>query len=84
MSARAVIDEALSKVLYIDLTRKIFWVKSRPELFTKYLGGTGVATQLLKEELNPEIDPLSPENVVVLAVGIFTGVYPLLQDCGNV
>ncbi|MEM4032848.1 MAG: aldehyde ferredoxin oxidoreductase N-terminal domain-containing protein, partial [Zestosphaera sp.] len=76
MCAHTLVDEYLSRVLYVDLTRKTFWIKNRPELFTRYLGGTGVATQLLKEELSPDVDPLSPENVVVLAVGVFTGVYP--------
>lgn len=70
------VDEALGRVLYIDLRRKTYWVRSRPELFLKFLGGVGVATQLLKEELSPDADPLSPDNVVVLAIGALTGVYP--------
>jgi aldehyde:ferredoxin oxidoreductase len=37
-------NDTLSRVLYIDLTKKKFWVKGRKELFEKYLGGTGVAT----------------------------------------
>jgi len=69
-------DELIYRVLYIDLSRKTFWVKSRPDLFNKFLGGTGVATQLLKEELRPDVDPLSPDNVVVLAIGLLTGLYP--------
>ncbi|PUA31544.1 MAG: aldehyde:ferredoxin oxidoreductase [Zestosphaera tikiterensis] len=69
-------DELIYRVLYIDLSRKTFWVRSRPDLFNKFLGGTGVATQLLKEELRPDVDPLSPDNVVVLAIGLLTGLYP--------
>ncbi len=69
-------DEQLARVLYVDLTNRRCRVERREDLFSRYLGGTGVATQLLKEEIDPKVDPLSPENVVVMAVGIFTGVYP--------
>ncbi|MEM4751184.1 MAG: aldehyde ferredoxin oxidoreductase family protein [Desulfurococcaceae archaeon] len=71
------IFKLLSNVLYIDLTKKIFWTESREDLFSKWLGGIGVATQLYKEEVEGNIDPLGPENVIVFAVGPLTGVYPL-------
>ena len=70
------VDRSLSRVLYIDLTRKTYYIRRRDDLFLKYLGGTGVATQLLKEELKPTADPLGPNNVVVMAVGALTAVYP--------
>ena len=69
--------KSLSNVLYIDLTRKTYWVESREDLFSKWLGGIGVATQLYKEEVPRNTDPLSPENVVIFAVGPLTGLYPL-------
>ncbi len=68
--------DPLRYVLYIDLTHKKFWVEDRRDLFEEYLGGTGVATQLLKEELPRNADPLGPENVIVFAVGPFNAVYP--------
>ena len=43
-------DDTLANVLYIDLSQKRFWIESRQDLFGKYIGGTGVATQLLHEE----------------------------------
>ncbi|HDD25849.1 MAG TPA: aldehyde:ferredoxin oxidoreductase [Acidilobales archaeon] len=67
----------LSKVLYIDLTRKTFWVESREDLFSEWLGGIGVATQLYKEEIPSKADPLGPENAIIFAVGPFTMAYPL-------
>ena len=70
------VDRALGRVLYIDLTTKRYWVKFRPDLFEKYLGGTGVATKLVKEELHRNTDPLGPGNVVVMAVGVMTAMYP--------
>lgn len=69
--------KTLSRVLYIDLTRKIFWVEDRSDLFEKWLGGIGVAVQLYKEEVPKGADPLGPENAVVFAVGPLTGVFPM-------
>jgi aldehyde:ferredoxin oxidoreductase len=69
--------KSLSKVLYIDLTRKIYWTENREDLFSKWLGGIGVATQLYKEEVPKGADPLGPDNVVIFAVGPLTGAYPL-------
>ena len=48
-----------SNVLYIDLEKNEHYTRDRSDLFDKYLGGTGVATQLLLEECPPGIDPLS-------------------------
>ena len=45
--------------------------------FLEYLGGVGVATELLREEVSAKTDPLSPENAIVFAVGPFTAVYPM-------
>lgn len=69
--------KSLSNVLYVDLTRKSYWVEPREDLFSKWLGGIGVATQLYKEEVGSKVDPLSPENVIIFAVGPLTGIYPL-------
>ncbi len=67
---------SLSRVLYIDLTNKKYWIEDRPDLFEEYLGGVGVAVKLLEEELPRNADPLGPENVIVFAVGPFNGLYP--------
>jgi len=69
--------DPLSRVLYIDLTSKRFWVRQRDDLFSRYLGGSGVATQLLLEECPPGCDPLGADNPIILAVGPLTGLYPL-------
>ncbi len=66
-----------SKVLYIDLTHKKWWVEDRKDLFERWLGGIGVAIQLYKEEVRPDVDPLSPENVIIFAVGPLTGIFPM-------
>ena len=67
----------LSKVLYIDLAKKRYWIEDRKDLFERWLGGIGVATQLYKEEVSRRADPLGPENVIILSVGPLTGVFPM-------
>jgi len=68
--------DPLSRVLYIDLEHRRFWTRDRRDLFERWLGGTGVAVRLLKEELPRDADPLSPKNVIVFAVGPLTATYP--------
>jgi len=65
------------KVLKIDLSKYRYEIEDRKDLFEEWIGGTGVAVQLLKEEMNLDCDPLSEENVIVFAVGPFTSAYPL-------
>ncbi len=64
-------------VLYIDLSKYRYEIVNRKDLFEEWIGGVGVGIQLLKEELNPNADPLSEENVIVFAIGPFTLAYPL-------
>ena len=70
-------NDTLSRVLYIDLSKKKFFIKDRKDLFEKYLGGTGVASQLLLEECPEGIDAFAPESPIIFAVGPLTGVFPL-------
>jgi len=70
-------NDPLANVLYIDLTKKNYRVWNRSDLFDKYLGGTGVAIQLLEEECPAGCDPLGADNTIVFAVGPLTGYFPL-------
>jgi len=65
------------KYLYIDLSSKSFkYVNISGDILVDYIGGRGLAVRLLWD-LNPVgVDPLSPENHLILAVGPLTG-YPL-------
>ncbi len=67
----------LDKILYIDLSKRRFHVRSRPELFEKHIGGTGVAIRLLMEECPEKADPFGPENPIILAVGPLTSLFPM-------
>lgn len=70
-------NDPLSRVLTIDLTRRRFSIAERPELFEMALGGAGAAIRLLEEECKPGVDPLSPGNPIIFAVGPLVGLYPI-------
>jgi len=70
-------NDPLSNVLHIDLSRKRFWTENRNELFNEMIGGSGVAIKLLAEECPKGTDPLAPENPIIFAVGPLTGLYPI-------
>ncbi len=69
--------DPLARVLYVDLSRRRFWVEERRELFEECLGGTGVAIRLLEEECPTGADPLGPDNPIILAVGPLAGLFPM-------
>ncbi len=66
----------LTNVLYIDLTSQSYHVKDRRDLYEKYLGGVGVATNLMLEEYVEGTGPLDPEMPIILSTGPLSGVYP--------
>jgi aldehyde:ferredoxin oxidoreductase len=70
-------NDPLANVLYVDLSKKRSWVECREDLFEKYLGGSGVAIQLLAENCPSGLDPLAPEAPIVLATGPLDGLFPL-------
>ena len=70
-------NDPLSQVLTIDLSRRAFSVKPRPDLFEAGLGGSGVGIRLLEEECQPGTGAADPGNPIILAVGPLTGLYPL-------
>ncbi|AWB10159.1 aldehyde:ferredoxin oxidoreductase [Thermodesulfobium acidiphilum] len=70
-------EDKFTRVLYIDLSKKSFTIKSRPDLFERWFGGTGVGIQILKEECPKNVDPFSPDNTIIFAVGPITSLYPL-------
>jgi aldehyde:ferredoxin oxidoreductase len=69
--------DSLSQVLYIDVSKKDFYSEDRSDLFDHYLGGSGVAIQLLHEACEKGADPLSGDNPIIFAVGPLTGLFPL-------
>jgi aldehyde:ferredoxin oxidoreductase len=63
------------KLLRVNLTKRTISIEERKELFfRRYFGGVGMIAQILLEEVGSEVDPLSPENKLVFALGPLTGV----------
>ena len=62
------------KILYVDLTEGRLEVEEPGEdFYRKYLGGSALAMYYILKEMPPGVDPLSPENVLVLALSVLTG-----------
>ena len=62
------------KLLRVDLTAGTTAVEDIPvEWMEEYVGGRGLADRYLYEEMDPSVDPLSPENKLIFATGPLTG-----------
>ena len=62
------------KILRVNLTKGT--CESEPlnmDWAQKYLGQRGLATKYLVEEIDPKVDPLSPDNKLIFATGPLTG-----------
>lgn len=63
------------KVLRINLTDHTSKVEElNMDYARQYIGGRGLGTRMLLDEINPSIDPLSVENKLIIATGPMTGV----------
>lgn len=61
-------------VLRVDLTNEeIKREKIAGEKVKKFLGGRGLGSKILYDEIDPTIDALSPENKLIYATGLLTG-----------
>ncbi|MCX8185994.1 MAG: aldehyde ferredoxin oxidoreductase family protein [Sulfolobales archaeon] len=62
------------KILYVDLTKLKYWVEDLPTYLAKsYVGGSGLAAYLLWNLIDEGLNPLSPENPLIVATGPATG-----------
>ncbi len=62
-----------NKVLHINLGKKSFEEESiDDEVYRELLGGKGLATHLLLRDTKAGTDPLSEDNVIILAIGPVT------------
>lgn len=62
------------KILRVDLTRGQISVEEHDELFYRtYMGGACLGAYYLLRELDPGVDPLSPDNIIVFAPSVVTG-----------
>ncbi|MBY8985673.1 MAG: aldehyde ferredoxin oxidoreductase family protein [Candidatus Lokiarchaeota archaeon] len=62
------------KILWIDLSKGDFKEESLPDQYYRlYLGGYGLATKLIYENMPAKTDPLSPESIFGFFPGLLTG-----------
>jgi aldehyde:ferredoxin oxidoreductase len=60
-------------VLTVDLTRKTCRYQDYPQAAKPFLGGRGFNAWYLWHHLNPGIDPLGPDNRLLISAGLLTG-----------
>jgi aldehyde:ferredoxin oxidoreductase len=66
--------EYQGKVLFVDLTKQEFHEEEVPEVLVRnFLGGRGINMYYLYKMLPPNTDPLSPENPLIMGLGLLTG-----------
>ncbi|MCP4682786.1 MAG: aldehyde ferredoxin oxidoreductase family protein [Desulfobacterales bacterium] len=67
------------KILRVDLSNSTYKTEDLdPETAKMFLGGHGVATKILMDEIDPKVDGLSPDNKLIFSIGPLTGtVAPL-------
>ena len=64
----------VGKILRVNLTQGSSRAEELPaELKHLFLGGRGLASKLLFDEVNPQVEPLSPENKLIFMTGPLTG-----------
>lgn len=62
----------VNKILHVDLTKETTSVREFPKELKQYIGGRGLGVKLVYDN-GANIDPLSPENIMVFATGPLTG-----------
>ncbi len=63
-----------NRFLFIDLSRSKTWEEEPDGVFCrKFLGGRGWALPYLLKNQKPKTDPLSPENILVVATSVISG-----------
>ena len=61
------------KILRVDLTNQKTSIEDvSPQMAKDYIGGRGWAIRYLYDEVDPQVDPLSPENKLIFATGPLT------------
>ncbi len=62
------------RMLHVDLTAgTVATEPTRPEWMEKYIGGWGLAARYFCDRVDPQVDPLSPENALVIMTGPLCG-----------
>src|SRR5215813_6613762 len=63
------------QILRVDLTNERIWTQPlSPQEYRQYLGGVGIGTKILYEEVPPKVHWDHPENRLILATGPLAGL----------
>ncbi|MCK4225750.1 aldehyde ferredoxin oxidoreductase family protein [candidate division WOR-3 bacterium] len=72
----------MGKILEVDLSRrKAEAVDIDPDIAKKFIGGKGYGAKLLWDRTPKEVEPLSPDNLLMIMLGPLTGT--LAQSAGR-
>ena len=64
-----------ARILYIDLKERVIETRTlEAETYRKYPGGSALGMYLMLREMDPGVDPLSPENMLIFSVSPLTGI----------
>jgi aldehyde:ferredoxin oxidoreductase len=71
------------RILWINLTKEEFKEENLPEeIYRQYLGGYGLASKLIYENMPKKADPFSSESILGFFPGLLTGtIAPLTGRC---
>lgn len=71
------LNENYIRVLFVDLTSQKVRIEKREDL-KYYLGGVGVASKLLEENISPDSPALDEKQPIVFAIGAASTVFPVI------
>jgi len=64
------------KLLRVNLNKKTCIIEDMNMTWAaRYIGGRGLATKYITEEVDPQTDPTGPDNKLIFATGPLTGTY---------
>jgi aldehyde:ferredoxin oxidoreductase len=64
----------IGKILRVDLTNEDFKIENlSQELREKYIGGSSLAAKIIYDEMPVDVEPFSPEALLIFATGPLTG-----------
>lgn len=63
-----------ARILFINLSNQSYYVEYiDSEVYRKYPGGSALGMYLMLKMMDPKVDPLSPENMLIFSVSPLTG-----------
>jgi aldehyde:ferredoxin oxidoreductase len=63
------------RILHINLTEERWWTEELGDLiYRKYLGGSALSSYFLLRELEPGVEPLGPDNLLILMTSVINGL----------